>query len=195
MNPTAPSQRAIVHVMLAPHVTEGIVAQRLTLDGAPVIAANVPLLRHHSHTGFDFGDTNGGSSDLALACVQTVLERLDYIGPTGILWDGSRVYQLAVALHAGFRARFIEPARGDELRIPWSMALTWVRQALLDRVRQESITLENLFAAWRHSVAALPAEPPSDELSRAELTRQLHADLVALAGQAGILAPFLGMIG
>lgn len=195
MNATGiPDRHAVIHIMLAPPLTEGIVVRRMLLDGAPVIASNVPLLRHHSHTGFDFGNAGGGSSDLALACVQAVLERLDYIGPTDILWDGSRVYRLAVTLHAGFRARFVEPARAEELRISWTKAMTWVRQALLERVRRENITLDALFTAWRQSAEALPDKAPPAELDRAELTRQLHEDLVALAGQAGALAPFLGMV-
>lgn len=192
--PDAQDRNAAIQVMLAPHVTEGILVRRITLDGAPIVASNVPLLRHHSHTGFDFGNAGGGSSDLALACVQAALERLDYIGPTDILWDGSRVYRLASALHVGFRARFVEPARGEELAIPWSKALAWVRQALLETIRRDNITLEGLFAAWQRSAQALPAEPPPAELDRAELTRHLHEELVALAGQAGMLTPFLGMV-
>ena len=190
----AQAGRTTIQVILAPRVTEGLLVRRMLVDGAPIVASNVPLLRHHSPTGFDFGDTGGGSSDLALACVQAVLERLDYIGPTDKLWDGSRVYRLAVALHAPFRARFVEPARGDELRISWSKALTWVRQTLLVMIRQENITLEGVLAAWRRSAAELPVEPPQTELDRAALTREIHEELVALAGNAGILTPFLGMI-
>lgn len=72
-------------------------ARRLVVDGRRLVAANLPPLRHQSVEGFDFGGSDGGSADLALAAVQLVLNRLNYMGPTHRLADGSHVFAAGLA--------------------------------------------------------------------------------------------------
>ena len=195
MNAIAPqSGDEIVHVMLPIRLTEVIVVQRTLLDNRPAIATNVPPLRHASQTGFDFGNDGSGASDLALACVHAVLARMDYVGPVQKLWDGSRVYRLALELHAPFRAHFIESAQGDELLIPWSQALGWMRRTLLSLVREQNLTQASLLKEWQRSLDALPDPLPQNELDLATLNRQLRDDLIEMTGDASVLDQFLGMI-
>jgi hypothetical protein len=195
VNAIAPqSGDEIVHVMLPMRLTDGIVVRRTLLDNKPAIATNVPPLRHASQASFDFGNDGPGASDLALACVHAVLARMDYVGPVQKLWDGSRVYRLAMILHAPFRTHFIESAQGDELNIPWSQALGWMRRALLSLVRERSLTQASLLEDWRRSLDALPDPLPQNELDLATLNRQLRDDLIEMTGDASVLSQFLGMI-
>ena len=86
-------------------------------------------------------------------------------------------------------------ATGDELRIPWSQALGWLRGVLLERVRERGLTSDTVLAAWRASVDALPDPPPRSELDRAEAARALRAQLLELTDDASVLSQFLGMVG
>ena len=135
-----------------------------------------------------------GATDLALACVHGILARMDYVGSVQKLWDGSRVYRLALELQTPFREHFIEPAQGDELTIPWSKGLGWVRRTLLDRLREDGLTAESLLERWRRSADQLPDPLPEADLDLAELTRKLNAELAEMTGDASVLAQFLGMI-
>jgi hypothetical protein len=182
-------------VMLPARLTEGIIVRRTMLAGRPVIASNVPPLRHESPEGFDFGSDGPGASDLALACVHAILERMDYAGPVRKVWDGSRVYVLALDLQASFQDLFVSQASGEELLIPWNQALGWMRRTLLERVRREHLSSDCLIEAWRRSVDSLPDPLPETELDRAETTRRLRTDLIRLTGEASILDQFLGLIG
>lgn len=183
-----------VQVMLPMRLTGGIIVRRIRLDGAPAIAANVPPLRHASRIGFDFGNDGPGASDLALACAHAILTRMDYVGPVQKLWDGSRVYRLALDMQTPFRAHFIEPTQGDELQMSWNKALGWMRRTLLTNVRAEDLTLQSLLDDWRRSADELPDPLPSTDLELAELTRHLHGELAEMTGDAAVLAQFLGMI-
>ncbi len=190
-----PSDPGIYQVMLATRLTDGIVVRRVDAEGERIIASNVPPLRHASPSGFAFGDEGPGASDLALACVQALLERMDYIGPADKLWDGSRVYTLAHELREPFLSHFIAPAQGDELHIPWNQALGWMRKALLARIYAQKLSSDTLLHAWRLSVEGLPDPPPQTEMDRADATRVLRAELLRMTGDASVLSQFLGMVG
>lgn len=203
-NPAEQSDLDIFQLMLSTRLTESILVRRIRQDGSSlhgnantdfVIATNVPPLRNASRTGFDFGNDGPGAQDLSLACVQAVLQRMDYVGPLHKAWDGSRVYELALDLQTPFLAQFVAPPQGDELRIAWNQALGWVRRMLLDRVRQSKLTTDVLLNAWRRSVDGLPDPPPEKELDRADVARQLRRELLAMTGDASVLAQFLGMVG
>ncbi len=189
------TEMPIYQVMLPARLTGGIVVRRVRIDDRLVIATNVPPLRHNSEVGFDFGNKGPGAADLALSCVQALLVRSDYVGPTQKMWDGSRAYRLAVELHESFLAKFVAPAQGDELLIPWNNALGWLRRMLLTRLREQGLTSDTLLRAWRESVDSLPEPPPKTELDRAEAARALRDDLAALTGDASVLSQFLGMVG
>jgi len=196
VNPAASSPDPdFYQVMLCQRLTQGFVVERVDVDGVSVIATNVPPLRHASQSGFDFGNDGPGAQDLALACVQALLERMDYAGPTQAAWDGSRVYRLAAELQGAFLDQFIAPATGDEVRIPWSKALGWLRGALLERVRERGLTTDTVMDAWRASVDDLPDPPPRKELERAEAARALRAQLLELTDDASVLSQFLGLVG
>ena len=119
---------------------------------------------------------------------------MDYVGPVQKLTDGNRVYRLAVRLHEAFRAAYIEPADGDELRITWSHALGWMRRSLLNLLREQGLTQETLLAGLRQAQDDLPHPLPDNELDQAALNRQLRDALTELAGDASVLSQFLGMI-
>ncbi len=194
ITPETFSRSVDIHIALPDRMTEGIIVQRVALDGVTGMAANVPPLRHLSETGFDFGNDSTGATDLALACANAILERMDYVGPTHIIQDGSRVYRLAMGLHETFRSEFIEPASGDELRITWGKALGWMRQALLKSLRDETITQETLLASLQRTQDELPDPLPDNELDQAALNRQLRGAFTEMAGDASVLSQFLGMI-
>jgi hypothetical protein len=189
------TEMSIYQVMLPARLTDGMIVRRVRVEDRLVIATNLPPLRHNSDSGFDFGNSGPGAADLALSCVQALMVRSDYVGPTQKMWDGSRLYGLAVELHESFLAQFVVSAQGDELTISWNQALGWLRRMLLTRLRERGLTSDTLLLAWRESVDSLPEPPPRTELDRAEAARALRDDLAALTGDASVLSQFLGMVG
>jgi hypothetical protein len=195
LGPEVQPNLAVYQAMLPERLTDGILVRRIACQGGTIVATNVPPLRHRSQSGFDFGNDSPGASDLALACVQAVLERMDYVGPTEKVWDGSRVYVLANELQELFFCDFVAHASGDEFRIGWNQVLSWLRRMLLARVRERGLSSDELIGAWRRSSESLPDPMPETELDRADLTRQVRTELLEMLGEASILAQFLGMIG
>lgn len=177
---------------LAQPVTEGVLARRLTLGGRQVLLANLPPLRHHSDAGFDFGGKDGGSADLALACVQMVLNRLNYLGPTRRLDDGSYVYGLAWHLHSKFCAEFVADAAGETLAISWQQVMAWVRREMLNYLWEEKITLQGVLDRWHAIDATLPAKPPRDPQDQRDVLHELGQEAMGLCGLVATLSHFLG---
>ncbi len=184
-----------LHIALPDKLTSGIVVLRTVVDGASAIATNVPPLRHASQSGFDFGNDGAGAADLSLACTHAILSRMDYVGPVQPLRDGSRVYRLALELYEPFCAEFIEPACDDELRIPWSRTLGWMRRTLLRQLRARGLTQQTLLSDLQEITIALPNPLPKTETDQDALNHQLRRELAKLTGDASILSQFLGMIG
>jgi len=184
-------------VVLAQPVTAGIVARRLTIDTQQVVvAANLPPLRHHSSNGFDFGGNGdgreSGSADLALAAVQLVLNRLNYLGPTHQIADGGYVYALAWHLHGKFCSEFVAGAQGETLDISWQRVITWARGAMLAYLWEEKITLQKVLDRWHAVAADLPATPPRVPMDQRDVLRDLGEDAKDLCGLVATLTHYLG---
>ena len=179
-------------LVLAQPVTAGIVARRLTLDGKPLVAANVPPLRQHSADGFDFGSSDGGSADLALAAVQLVLNRLDYLGSTRELADGSHVFALAWRLHGKFCAEFVAGAEGETLTITWQQVMAWARREMLAYLWEEKITLQGVLDRWHAVAGGLPATSPRGPMDQRDILRDLGTDAMELCGLVATLTHYLG---
>ncbi|MBI3959700.1 MAG: hypothetical protein HY328_12900 [Chloroflexi bacterium] len=182
----------LAFLVLAQPVTEGIVARRLTVDGKRLVAANVPPLRHHSADGFDFGGRDGGSADLALAAVQMVLNRLNYLGPTRRLDDGSHVSALAWRLHGKFCAEFVAGAQGETLTIAWQQVMAWARREMLDFLREEKITLQGVLERWHAIAGGLPTKPPRSPMDQRDVLRDLGVEAMDLCGLVATLTHYLG---
>ncbi|MFZ1756821.1 MAG: hypothetical protein WBO46_25925 [Caldilineaceae bacterium] len=179
-------------LVLAQPVTAGIVARRVTVDGKPLVAVNLPPLSHHSDDGFDFGGSDGGSADLALAAVQTVLNRLNYLGPTRGLADGSHVFALAWRLHPHFCAEFVAGASGETLTVAWQQVITWARREMLAYLWQEKITLQQVLDRWHGVAAGLPAAPPRGPMDQRDILRDLGSEAMELCGLVATLTHYLG---
>lgn len=179
-------------LVLAQPVTAGIVARRVTVDGRQLVVVNLPPLRHHSAAGFDFGGRDGGSADLALAAVQTVLNRLDYMGPTRRLADGSHVFALAWRLHPNFCAEFVAGATGENLAIDWQKVMAWARKAMLDFLWEEKITLQKVLDRWHAVDKTLPTSPPRVPMDQRDILRDLGAEAMELCGLVATLTHYLG---
>lgn len=179
-------------LVLAQPVTGGIVARRLVFDGVPMVAANLPPLRHHSTDGFDFGASDGGSADLALAAVQLVLNRLNYLGPTRELTDGSYVFALAWHLHPKFCEEFVAKATGESLHISWQQVIAWARGAMLAHLWEEKITLQKVLDRWHKVAADLPATPPRGPMDQRDILRDLGSEAMELCGLVATLTHYLG---
>lgn len=192
MNITELAAAEVAFLVLSQPVTEGIVARRVNVDGRPLVAANLPPLRHHSADGFDFGSAEGGSADLALAAVQLVLNRLNYMGPTQRLADGSHVFALAWRLHGDFCARFVAGAQGDALTIAWQQVMSWARKAMLDFLWEEKITLQKVLDRWHAVAAALPTVPSHQPMNQRDLLRDLGLEAKELCGLVETLTHYLG---
>lgn len=182
----------VAFLVLAQPLTAGIVARRVTVGERALVAANLPPLRHHSAGGFDFGGSEGGSADLALAAVQTVLNRLNFMGPTHQLADGSYVFALAWRLHPDFCARFVAAATGDELAIPWHDVIRWARQAMLSYLWEEKITLQQVLDRWHAAAKSLPATPPRGPMDQRDILRDLGQEAMELCGLIATLTHYLG---
>ena len=192
MNISTISAEEVGFLVLAQPVTAGIVARRVTVDGQPLVAANLPPLRHHSAGGFDFGSTEGGSADLALAAVQLTLNRLDYMGPTHRLADSSHVFALAWRLHPNFCAEFVADATGDTLTIDWQKVMAWARKAMLDFLWEEKITLQKVLDRWHAVDKTLPAAPPRVPMDQRDILRDLGIEAMELCGLVATLTHYLG---
>lgn len=192
MNIAVHSAEEITCIVLAQPVTAGIVARRLALGDRQVVAANLPPLRHHSRAGFDFGGSDGGSADLALAAVQVVLNRLNFMGPTQRLADGSHVFALAWRLHDSFCAEFVAGGAGDDLTIPWPQVMRWARQAMLAYLWQEKITLQQVLDRWHAAAKSLPATPPRGPMDQRDILRDLGEEAMELCGLVATLTHYLG---
>lgn len=192
MNISTLSAEEIGFLVLAQPVTAGILARRVTIGGQPLVAANLPPLRHHSAGGFDFGGTDGGSADLALAAVQLTLNRLDYLGPTHRLADGSHVFALAWRLHPNFCTEFVAGAQGDTLAIDWQKVMAWARKAMLDYLWEEKITLQKVLDRWHAVDKTLPAAPPRVPMDQRDILRDLGIDAMELCGLVATLTHYLG---
>jgi len=192
LNISTISAEDVGFLVLSQPVTGGIVARRLVVDGQPLVAANLPPLRHHSTDGFDFGGTEGGSADLALACVQVVLNRLNYMGPTQRLADGSHVFALAWRLSPHFCAKFVAGASGERLLIPWQQVMSWARQAMLDFLWEEKITLQLVLDRWHAVAGGLPTTPPRGPMDQRDILRDLGVDAMELCGLVEVLTHYLG---
>lgn len=179
-------------LVLAQPITAGIVARRVTVDGKQAVATNVPPLRHHSTGGFDFGGSEGGSADLALAAVQTVLNRLNYLGPTHRLADGSHVFALAWHLHGKFCAEFVAGATGESLAISWQQVMAWARREMLAYLWEEKITLQGVLDRWHAIAAQLPSTPPRQPMDQRDLLRDLGVEAMDLCGLVATLTHYLG---
>jgi hypothetical protein len=186
------SAEEVGFLVLAQPVTGGIVARRLIVDGRPLVAANLPPLRHHSAGGFDFGGNDGGSADLSLAAVQTVLNRLNYLGPTHLLDDGSYVFALAWHLSPKFCAEFVAGATDDTLAISWQQMMAWIRKAMLNFLWEEKITLQKVLDRWHAVGAGLPATPPRGPMDQRDILRDLGTDAMELCGLVATLTHYLG---
>ena len=167
-------------------------ARRLVVDGRRLVAANLPPLRHQSVDGFDFGGSDGGSADLALAAVQLVLNRLNYMGPTHRLADGSHVFALAWHLHGKFCAEFVAGAQGDTLTLTWQRVMAWARKAMLDFLWEEKITLQKVLDRWHAVAAGLPTVPSHQPMNQRDLLRDLGVDAMELCGLVATLTHYLG---
>ena len=179
-------------LVLAQPVTAGIVARRLIVDGKRLVAANLPPLRQHSADGFDFGGSDGGSADLALAATQTVLNRLNYLGPTHRLADGSHVFALAWHLHGKFCAEFVARAEGETLTITWQQVMSWARREMLAYLWEEKITLQRVLDRWHAVAAGLPSAPPRQPMDQRDLLRDLGVEAMDLCGLVATLTHYLG---
>lgn len=182
----------IAFLVLAQPVTEGIVARRVALGERSLVAANLPPLRHHSATGFDFGGSDGGSADLSLAAVQVVLNRLNFLGPTQRLADGSHVFALAWRLHGSFCAEFVAGGAGDALAIPWPQVMRWARQAMLSYLWSDKITLQQVLDRWHGAAKNLPATPPRGPMDQRDILRDLGDEAMELCGLIATLTHYLG---
>lgn len=182
----------ISFLVLAQPLTSGIVARRVTLGERRVVAANLPPLRHHSDSGFDFGGTDGGSADLALSAVQVILNRLNFMGPTHQLADGGYVFALAWRLHPGFCEEFVAGGAGDELVIPWHAVVRWARRAMLSYLWEEKITLQQVLDRWHAAAKSLPATPPRGPMDQRDILRDLGQEAKELCGLVATLTHYLG---
>lgn len=192
MNISTISAEEVSFLVLAQPVTGGIVARRVKVDGQPLVAVNLPPLRHHSENGFNFGGTDGGSADLALAAVQAVLNRLNYMGPTHRLADGSHVFGLAWHLHPQFCADFVADATGEALAINWREVMVWMRKAMLNFLWEEKITLQKVLDRWHAVAGGLPTASPRGPMDQRDILRDLGAEAMELCGMVATLTHYLG---
>jgi hypothetical protein len=120
-------------------IAKGIVITR-TKDssGDETIITNVPhAICHHSPTGYEFGYNGSGPADLALNCVQAILENTtgykgEWMEIDGTLgWGAGRCYRDAWSLHQRFKTDFIAPIKQHVgTIITWHECAEWIKQQL-----------------------------------------------------------------
>jgi hypothetical protein len=113
---------------IGPPMKDGKIIVRRRND---VVETNVPhLVTHHSPTGFEFGYGGSGPADLALNIVEYILREQGYISrQKEKTWDGGYCFAASFWLSQTFKWFFLAKA-GDEIVIPWDVAVQWVRCGL-----------------------------------------------------------------
>jgi len=117
----------ICDIHLTDSLDDGIIITRM--NGK--VATNVPhLMVHHSLTGFEFGYGGSGPADLALNCVEIILNRMAYQGKRIKCHDGN-CWDLAWTFHQDFKRTFIATLDHDAGGvIPYEVAEQWVIDAM-----------------------------------------------------------------
>ena len=100
----------------------GLVCKRIR----ETLATNLPILRHHSTTGYNCGYGGSGPADLALAVMACALPLGK--GDDGVkIFDQSKVSSLAYQLHLAFKFDFIAPMAHQGGHIPIKQIRAWIK--------------------------------------------------------------------
>jgi len=90
---------------------DGIVLMKVQTTGQRF--TNVPHLAvHHSPTGYEWGYSGSGPSDLALNIVENILWDLEYDGPRIPMYEGT-CFEMTTYIYQQFKRQFIADACDD----------------------------------------------------------------------------------
>jgi len=112
-----------------PPNSEGFVFQR---EGDFGTKTSVPhLVTHHSPSGFEWGYEGSGPADVALNCVEVILNRLGHNGPKTRCFDGY-CWEMSFILHQEFKRQFVARLPKPGGMITFAVAEDWVKSKLAE---------------------------------------------------------------
>lgn len=107
----------------------GVILVRSDLGEA---ITNVPqVLRHDSPTGFDWGDSESGSTDLALNILEYAIMKLGLAKEKRVHVTSGPCTAEALSLHQQFKRDMLEPMKKEGGFLPWEWLVAWLNVNLI----------------------------------------------------------------